>query len=112
MIAWGWGSVMGRSCAFFDTSIGRCGIVWGEAGGVGGHRPEPRDEEPRRRLYRIYPEAREQLPPVMIDIAIEGITADLRGQTYDLSDVALDMTGINVFNQRVYEYTRAIPRGE
>jgi methylated-DNA-[protein]-cysteine S-methyltransferase len=112
MITWGWGSVMGRSCAFFDTSIGRCGIVWGEAGVVCVQLPEARELETRRRLYRIYPESREQRPSVMIDIAIEGITALLRGQTYDLSDIALDMTGINVFNQRVYEYTRAIPRGE
>src|ERR1700744_919226 len=112
MITWGWGSVMGGSCAFFDPSIGRWAIVWGEAGVVCVQLPEARELETRRRLYRIYPEAREQRPPVMIDIAIEGITAALRGQTYDLSDVALDMTGINVFNQRVYEYTRAIPRGE
>jgi methylated-DNA-[protein]-cysteine S-methyltransferase len=103
---------MGRSCAVFDTGIGRCGIVWSEAGVVCVQLPEARELETRRRLYRLYPEAREQRPPEMIDIAIEGIAALLRGETYDLSDVSLDMTAISVFNQRVYELTRAIPRGE
>jgi methylated-DNA-[protein]-cysteine S-methyltransferase len=103
---------MGRSCAFFDTSVGRCGIVWSEAGVVCVQLPEARELDTRRRLYRLYPEAREQRPPAMIDIAIEGITALLRGQTFDLSDIVLDTTEINVFNQRVYEFTRAIPRGE
>jgi methylated-DNA-[protein]-cysteine S-methyltransferase len=103
---------MGRGCAVFDTSIGRCGIVWSEAGVVCVQLPEARELETRRRLYRLYPEAREQRPPVMIDIAIEGIAALLRGQTYDLSDVTLDTAGISIFNQRVYELARAIPRGE
>src|ERR1700744_5655097 len=102
MITWGWGSVMGRSCAFFDTGIGRCGIVWSEAGVVCVQLPEARELETRRRLFRLYPEAREQRPPAMIDIAIEGIAALLRGQTYDLSEVALDTTQISIFNQRVY----------
>ena len=30
----------------------------------------------------------------------------------DLSEVALDMTGIPYFNQRVYQFARTIPRGE
>jgi methylated-DNA-[protein]-cysteine S-methyltransferase len=47
-----------------------------------------------------------------VEIAIEAITALLRGQAADFSDVTLDMTGIHVFNRRVYELTRAIPRGE
>ena len=36
----------------------------------------------------------------------------LRGQAADTSGVTLDMTGIHAFNQRVYRFTRAIPRGE
>jgi len=36
----------------------------------------------------------------------------LNGRTSDFSDVMLDMTGISKFNQSVYAYTRAIPRGE
>jgi methylated-DNA-[protein]-cysteine S-methyltransferase len=108
----GWGSVMGRHYAIFDTGIGRCGIVWSEAGIVAVQLPEAREIETRRRLFQLYPEAREVRPPPLIESAIEGIAAQLRGRSVDLSDVPLDMTGITTFNQRVYEFTRTIPRGE
>jgi methylated-DNA-[protein]-cysteine S-methyltransferase len=36
----------------------------------------------------------------------------LRGGASDLSDVTLDLTGVIPFSQRVYAFTRAIPRGE
>jgi methylated-DNA-[protein]-cysteine S-methyltransferase len=103
---------MGRSYAIFDTGVGRCGIVWSDAGIVGVQLPEAREIETRRRLYQVYPEAREQRPPLMVEIAIDGIAALLRGQASDFSDVALDMADITTFSQRVYEFTRTIPRGE
>jgi methylated-DNA-[protein]-cysteine S-methyltransferase len=103
---------MGRNYAIFDTGIGRCGIVWSEAGIVAVQLPEAREIDTRRRLFRLYPEAREQRPPLNVEIAIEGIAAQLRGGSGDMPDVTLDMTGHSAFNQRVYEFTRAIPRGE
>jgi methylated-DNA-[protein]-cysteine S-methyltransferase len=113
MIPAGAGCVMaGRGYSIFDTMIGRCGIAWGQFGIVGVQLPEAREIETRRRLYRLYPDAREQRPPLNVEIAIEGIVALLRGQASDLSDVALDMRDIRTFNQRVYDQTRAIPRGE
>jgi methylated-DNA-[protein]-cysteine S-methyltransferase len=108
----GLGCVMGRNYAIFDTGIGRCGIVWSEAGIVAVQLPEAREIDTRRRLFRLYPEAREMHPPVMVEIAMEGVAGLLRGADVDLSDVTLDMTGISVFNQCVYEWTRVIPRGE
>jgi methylated-DNA-[protein]-cysteine S-methyltransferase len=103
---------MGRNYAIFDTGIGRCGIVWSEAGIVAVQLPEARELETRRRLFQCYPEAREQRPPANVEIAIEGIAAQLRGAAVDLYDVALDWSAHSVFNQRVYEYARVIPRGE
>ena len=73
---------------------------------------EAREIETRRRLFQLYPDAREQRPPADIEIAIEGIVALLRGEPADLSDVTLDMNGISAFNARVYAFTRGIPRGE
>ena len=102
----------GRGYTVFDTGIGRCGIAWGDIGVIGVQLPEAREIETRRRLLRQYPEARELRPPLSVEIAIEGIVALLRGQPSDLSDVALDMSGIPAFNQRVYEFTRTIPQGE
>jgi methylated-DNA-[protein]-cysteine S-methyltransferase len=101
-----------RGYTIFDTGIGRCGIAWGDLGVMGVQLPEVREIETRRRMLRQYPDAREQRPPPDIEIAIDGVVALLRGNSADLSGVTLDMTGIHIFNQRVYEFTRAIPRGE
>jgi methylated-DNA-[protein]-cysteine S-methyltransferase len=102
----------GRGYTIFDTAIGRCGIAWGESGVVGVQLPEAREIETRRRLFQLYPDAREMRPSDEIEIAVEGIAAVLRGGNSDLSGVPLDMTGIPAFNQRVYQFARTIPRGE
>jgi methylated-DNA-[protein]-cysteine S-methyltransferase len=106
------GVMAGRAYTIFDTGIGRCGIAWGDSGVVGVQLSEAREIETRRRLFRLYPEARELRPPLNVKFAIEGIVALLRGQAADLSEVTLDMSEIPAFNQRVYEFTRTIPRGE
>jgi len=102
----------GRGYSVFDTGIGRCGIVWSDAGVVGVHLPEAREIETRRRLFQSYPDAREMRAPLSVEIAIEGMVALLRGQPADLADIVLDMNGIPHFNQRVYEITRGIPWSE
>jgi methylated-DNA-[protein]-cysteine S-methyltransferase len=114
MIAVGMGwRVMGRGYAIFDSAIGRCGIVWSDFGIVGVQLPELREIDTRRRLYKLYPNARELPPSAKAKIAIARIVALLRGESTDSSDVALDMAGIPAFSQRVYEYVRNnIPRGE
>ena len=103
---------MGRGYTIFDTAIGRCGIAWGELGVVGVHLPEAREIETRKRLFQLYPDAREMRPSDEIEAAIEGIATILRGRNGDLSGVTLDMTDIPAFNQRVYQFARSIPRGE
>ena len=102
----------GRGYTVFDTSVGRCGIAWGDLGVLGVQLPEAREIETRRRLFQLFPDARELRPPADILGAIDGIAALLRGKAADLSEVRLDMTGIPPFNVRVYEFTRTIPRGE
>ncbi|MGA2056005.1 MAG: methylated-DNA--[protein]-cysteine S-methyltransferase [Bradyrhizobium sp.] len=104
--------MLGRAYTIFDTAIGRCGIAWGESGIVGVQLPEAREIETRKRLFLLYPEARETRPTPGVKAAIEGIVALLRGETGDFADVALDMGGIHVFDQRVYQLTSRIPRGE
>jgi methylated-DNA-[protein]-cysteine S-methyltransferase len=104
--------IVGRSYTIFDTAIGRCGIAWDQAGIVGVQLPEAREIETRKRLFLLYPDARETRPTPNVETAIEGMIALLRGDMSNLSDVTLDMSGIHVFNQRVYQITRRIPRGE
>jgi methylated-DNA-[protein]-cysteine S-methyltransferase len=102
----------GRGYSIFDTSIGRCGIAWGDNGVLSVQLPEAREIETRRRMLRQYPDARELRPPLSAGIAIDGIVALLRGQPADFSDVTLDLHGVAPFNRRVYEFARAIPRGQ
>jgi methylated-DNA-[protein]-cysteine S-methyltransferase len=104
--------MLGRAYTIFDTAMGRCGIAWGQSGIVGVQLPEAREIETRRRLFQLYPEARETRPTPSAEAAIEGIVALLRGATSDFSDVTLDMGGIHLFDQRVYQITRGILRGE
>jgi methylated-DNA-[protein]-cysteine S-methyltransferase len=103
---------MGRGYTIFDTAVGRCGIAWGDAGIVGVQLPETREIETRRRLFRLYPDARELPPPLPVEIAIDAIAALLRGEGADLSGLTLDLSGIHAFNARVYAFTRTIPRGQ
>jgi methylated-DNA-[protein]-cysteine S-methyltransferase len=112
MIPSGGRGVMGRGYTIFDSGIGRCGIAWSDTGVAGVQLPEAREIETRKRLFALYPDAREMRPPVAVEIAIEGIVAMLRGEPADLSDTTLDMTGVHAFNARVYDFTRTIPRGE
>jgi methylated-DNA-[protein]-cysteine S-methyltransferase len=102
----------GRGYSIFDSTVGRCGIAWGGSGIVGVQLPEAREIDTRRRMLRQYPDARELPSPLMVEIAIDGIAALLRGKPCDFSDVVLDMNGMPPFNRRVYEYARTIPRGE
>ncbi|HXO71594.1 MAG TPA: methylated-DNA--[protein]-cysteine S-methyltransferase [Bradyrhizobium sp.] len=102
----------GRGYTVFDTAVGRCGIAWGELGVLGVQLPEAREIETRRRLFQLFPDARELRPSPEIQSAIEGIAALLRGKVADFSEVRLDMTEIRPFDGRVYDFARTIPRGE
>jgi methylated-DNA-[protein]-cysteine S-methyltransferase len=102
----------GRAYSIFDTAIGRCAIAWSDAGIVGIQLPEAREIDTRRRLFHIYPEARETKPTPNAEAAIEAIVGLLRGGAPDFSDIALDMRGIHSFDQRVYQITQRIHRGE
>ena len=102
----------GRAYTFFETAIGRCAVAWGEAGIVGVQLSEAREIDTRRRLFHLYPEARETRPTLNAEAAIEGIVALLRGGMTDFADVIFDMGGIPVFDQRVYQLIRRIPHGE
>ncbi len=104
--------MVGRAYAIFDTAIGRCGIVWSQAGVAAVQLPEAREIETRRRIYRVHPEAREQRPEPHIEAAIGGIAAVLRGDHAELADISLDFSGMPGFHRRVYELARGIPRGE
>jgi len=95
----------------FDTSIGRCGIAWGERGIVGVQLPESREPETRARLLRHYPGAVEASPPPEVQCVVDAIVALMAGEAADLSAVVLDMHRVPPFHRRVYEVARTIAPG-
>jgi len=103
---------MAQGCTLFDTAIGRCGIAWSERGIRALQLPEANDEATRARLLRRFPDLAEGAPPAAVQQAIESIQSLLRGETIDLSSIALDLDGAPEFNRQVYEIARTIPAGE
>ncbi len=95
----------------FATSLGACGIAWGERGLVGVQLPEAGENATRRRMARSFPGACETPAPAPVQAAIARIRGLLEGKADPLLDLALDMAGVPEFNRRVYEVTRAIPPG-
>jgi methylated-DNA-[protein]-cysteine S-methyltransferase len=96
------------SFALFDTTIGVCGIVWGDEGIVATQLPEDGPSGTRARLLRRHPNAREERPPAEAQAAIDDIIALLRGEPLDLAKVRLDMRALPDFERRVYEATRRV----
>src|SRR5665213_41861 len=97
----------------FDTAVGPCGIVWGEAGIVGFELPGPSPEATRRRLAGRWPGAVQSAsPPEPVRTAINGVARLLGGERVDLSDIVIDIIGLSAFERRVLEVARTIPPGE
>lgn len=97
--------------AVFDTALGPCGIAWGAQGLVGVQLPERDAAATRARLQQRHRAAQEAVPPPAVRQAIDGIVALLDGQASDFSGIALDMTGIPPFRQRLYAALRSVPVG-
>lgn len=95
-------------CAWFDTPLGDCAIVWGEAGVRGLMLPGADRERTVASLRRRHPHAEEGEAPPAIAAAIAGLQALLGGQRVDLAEIVLDMDGLPDFHRRVYEAARAV----
>ncbi|HZP19441.1 MAG TPA: methylated-DNA--[protein]-cysteine S-methyltransferase [Bauldia sp.] len=100
-----------KGIAYFDTTIGRCGIAWGPGGIVGIQLPAVDDEQMRVRMAQRFAGLPEADWPVKVGRAAAAITALLAGQPSDLWPIVLDMDGIPYFERRVYTIARTIPRG-
>lgn len=100
------------SFALFETSIGPCALVWGEAGLRGVFLPEPDAQRTRARVLRKFPDSVEADPSSEVRAAIDGMTGLLRGEPADLAGVRLDTAGMDPFHLRAAEVARSIPPGE
>lgn len=96
----------------FDTPVGRCGMVWTTRGIRALRLPEADDRRTAERLKRSVPAAREAPPPDAIADVVERIVALLEGGRDDLTDVALDTTGVPAFALEVYAVARTVAPGD
>jgi methylated-DNA-[protein]-cysteine S-methyltransferase len=99
------------SYCVFETAIGFGGIAWGPTGVVGTQLPEASETSVRQRLRRRFPGAGEASPSALVRDAISKMSALLRGEAADLSDVELDMERVPERSRQVYEIARTIPPG-
>ena len=105
--------------ALFDTALGTCGIAWKMNALAGVQLPEGDAAATRQRMRRRFPHLRDIgpqcAPPPFVGHAIKDIAALLRGEPNaprDLSNIALDWTGVPPFNRRVLELARTIAPGQ
>ncbi|HEY0818828.1 MAG TPA: methylated-DNA--[protein]-cysteine S-methyltransferase [Rhizobacter sp.] len=101
-----------HACTLFDTTIGRCGIAWGPRGITAFQLPEPGDEATLRRMFRRGGPLPQEAAPPQVQDTIARVQALLGGEPVDLRHVAIDLTGIPDFHQRVYAVAREILAGQ
>jgi methylated-DNA-[protein]-cysteine S-methyltransferase len=97
--------------ALFATALGPCGIAWTPRGIAGVQLPEGSEPRTRARLARRFPGWPELPAPPSVARVIGRIVALLRGEIDTFDDVALDMTGVPPFHQRVYAAALTIRPG-
>ena len=100
-----------HSFALFATALGTCAVAWSDVGLTGVWLPEASAASLRRKVVRRHAGAREIAPEGAIAGAVEAITRLLAGERVDLGDVAVDSSGIDDFDRRVYAVTRTIAPG-
>jgi methylated-DNA-[protein]-cysteine S-methyltransferase len=101
-----------EACALFDTAIGRCGIAWGPQAIGAFQLPEPTDAGTLRRMFRRGSALPQAEPPLWVQDVIDRIALLLQGESVDLRDVPLDLSGIPEFHRRVYAVSREILAGQ
>ncbi len=99
------------SLAVFDTVLGPCAVAWNAHALAGVQLPDGDAAATRARMQRRFPLARPAPPPDRVAGAIERIQRALAGHADDLCDIALDMSGVPPFHQRVYAVARSIAPG-
>jgi methylated-DNA-[protein]-cysteine S-methyltransferase len=97
--------------ALFETVLGSAAVVWRDDVIVGVELPHAAPDRTRLRVRRYHPDAVESQPPPAVARAVRRMTALLRGESDDLRDVEVDLSGLVPFSRQVYEFVRTIPPG-
>ncbi len=97
--------------AIFETAIGACGVIWSPRGVIGVQLPEGDEAQTRARLSRRFPGALEVSPHAAVEAAIAAMTTLLNGEPVDLTDIELDLDGVEPLLRGIYDVARGIPPG-
>jgi methylated-DNA-[protein]-cysteine S-methyltransferase len=97
--------------ALFETVLGAAAVVWRDDVIVGVELPYAAPARTRSRVLRDHPDAAETQPPPAVARAVRRMTALLEGESDDLRDVEVDLSGLAPFQRQVYEFVRTIPPG-
>ncbi|HEY2559029.1 MAG TPA: methylated-DNA--[protein]-cysteine S-methyltransferase [Caldimonas sp.] len=100
-----------RCYALFATAIGDCAVAWNDIGLTGVWFPAATREALQRRVRRRCPDALETAPSLAIADIVASIGRLLAGEHVGFGAARLDLAGIDDFDRRVYEATRAIAAG-
>ncbi len=96
----------------FDTAIGPCGVAWNDRGLSAVQLPEKDRATTERRLVAKAASAGAAEPPPAIAAVVADIQRCLAGEAVDFAAVAVDLSGLDPFRQKLYETMRALPWGE
>lgn len=93
------------------TDFGWVGIATSPRGLLFISLPQPTEEESLRRLRERWPEARFAKEDELAEVK-DRLQRYFAGQPVSFDDLTLDMSRATSFQKRVWEITRAIPRGQ
>ena len=96
----------------FETAMGHCAIAWSGTDIVGFRLPTGRADEAERQVLRRFPRAVRAAAPAPVDEAIADARAYFEGREPDFQRYALDLGAQEPFFAGVYDFVRALKRGE
>jgi methylated-DNA-[protein]-cysteine S-methyltransferase len=96
----------------FETAIGPCGIAWNERGLIGVQLPEKDHATTERRLVAKSGSVGAAEPSPSVAAAVADIRRALAGEPVDFSAVAVDLSGLDPFRQKLYATMRSLAWGE
>src|SRR5262245_45049537 len=92
----------------FDTAIGPCGVAWNARGLTGVQLPEQDRAATERRLAAKANSAGAAEPPPSVAAVIDDIKRYLAGEPVDFAAVAVDLSGLDPYRQKLYASMRSL----
>ncbi len=95
----------------FDTAAGPCGIAWNARGVTHFALPGSSRGTSEARIRRCSGGQRSDDPPPAIKAVIADVQRYYAGEEVDFSSVAVDLSGLSDFQQRLYQSLRGVRFG-